>query len=566
MIGKSFLRGLSRNTRTSCIVRHFSGGNQIFKSTRGHTSGDTDLFNVLRTGLAPDGGLFVAQDFSPLGLDKLGELVDAPYQQRLQKVIECFPTTGLPSDVLRPMIDQAYAHFNHTDVLPVSHLEGHHYLLEAFHGPTASFKDLSLQLTAKLVKRAMDSTGKPSLLGVLVATSGDTGTAALEAFSSQPDTFVIVLYPLQGVSDVQQAQMLTQAGNVCVLGVDADFDWCQNAVKKIFQDTALISRLKEAVPELTLTSANSINWGRFLPQIAFNVSGYCDLVRNGVVKLGDPIDVCVPTGNFGNILGAVYARRLGVPIRKLVCASNENNVLTDFLESGRYNIKDRRFHLTVSPAIDILVSSNLERFLHLLSEGNSEAVSELFNGLRENGEFEVKGALLDKVQAEVAGAWCDEENCLATIKNVFDRTRVLIDPHTAVAKNVADRFSPLSSSSASKTPMLISSTAHFSKFPHAMLKALGAEDPSAHIKASVTSPDPRQPSEEDIKYYSQLVSAIPSVLDPLHKLKPKNTFHPQIEQLADKPVLHTTSIPADHDVLVQMLESFVADAAHTANN
>lgn len=436
------------------------------------------------------------------------------------------------------MIYRAYSTFSHEDVQPITHLEKNHYLMETFHGPTASFKDLSLQLTPKILTAAMEKTGASQNVGLIVATSGDTGTAALHGWGQEKDVPLIVLYPKDGVSVCQDLQMATQEGSVCVLGVDGDFDFCQTTVKDILNDHALMDEFSSILPNLTLSSANSINWGRFLPQVVFTVSAYCDMIKKGHIALGDEIDVCIPTGNFGNILGAVYARSMGVPIKDLICASNDNNVLSDFITSGAYDLRGRDFRKTVSPSIDILISSNVERFLHLLSGQDSDYINSLFADLADHGHFTVSEELRNKIQAHVQGGWCNESECIRTIKAVFDRTQVMIDPHTAVAKNVADQFS--AQEPTSTVPMLISSTAHFGKFPDSMLEAL---------------------HEPAVERTDNIQADVATMFSNLSALEPKNSHHPELVHLLEKPVLHDNAVPADKTVIINTIKNFLTDFA-----
>jgi threonine synthase len=387
--------------------------------------------------------------------------------------------------------------------------------METYHGPTASFKDLSLQLLPKLMHTASQirPSKTDSTTALLVATSGDTGTAALDGFTRIPNTPVIVLYPENGVSEIQRAQMQTcESNNACVIGIEGDFDFCQSTVKDIFNDKALNDGFAKILPGLHLSSANSINWGRLLPQIVFAVNSYTKLVEQGVIKVGEEFDLCIPTGNFGNMLGAVFAKRLGLPIRQLITASNENNIISDFLRTGEYDIRTRKFRATISPSIDILISSNLERFLYLLSDGDSKLISKLFTQLSNEGHFKVDGALLKKINETVIGDWCNEEECMRTIRETYETTKRLIDPHTAVAVAVSKRYKQDS------TPIVVASTAHSGKFPSTMLKALQVD----------TLP-------EDAK----------------------DKHHPEIENLKNKPTKQPTVLPANKEQVISTIRKFL---------
>jgi threonine synthase len=476
---------------------------------------ELDFLDVVAAGLAPDRGLFVPASLHHLKLTS-GEWQrlaseQLSYPELALRIMERFPLgEKMHPSRLRELLYEAYASFNTPDVLPLVPMQlqrsGTHYsasssvvsdgfhqnmwMMQTFHGPTASFKDLSLQLLPKLLKEAMDSKESHTetksniitsaaphkeTVGLLVATSGDTGTAALDGFARVPGTPVIVLYPAEGVSVVQRAQMQTTAGDVLVLGLrNSDFDFCQKIVKDIFNDVQLKKEFRKIVPNLTLSSANSMNWGRFLPQIVFSISSYLRLVQNTTVKLGDPVDLVVPTGNFGNILGALYAKIvLGLPLGRIVCASNANNILYDALTQGVYDLRNRKFHQTVSPSIDILVSSNLERFLYLLAgeeHEEKEQVKNLFEQLATAGHFRIPDRLLARVKSHVEAGWTTEEQCLATIKQTFARTGMLIDPHTAVAVHVANNMLA-GESNREHRPVVVASTAHYAKFPNAMLRA-----------------------------------------------------------------------------------------------
>jgi threonine synthase len=341
-------------------------------------------------------------------------------------------------------------------------------VLELWHGPTSAFKDLALQCMPLFFSEAIEMRRaegeKVDDFLVLVATSGDTGKAALDGFADREHTRIAVFYPADGVSDIQRKQMVTQSGdNVAVYGVRGNFDDCQNAVKAAFSDEAFNAEL-HAYHGLRLSSANSINWGRLMPQIVYYVSAYADMVAEGGVKAGEPVDVCVPTGNFGNILGAYYARRMGVPIGRLVCASNENKVLSDFIATGAYDISHRAFVTTPSPSMDILISSNLERLLWELSR-DAEAVRGWMADLADRGRFQVDRETFRKVRELFSADFVSNDESLATISRIWDEYGYLLDPHTAVAWEVAER-------SRGEDPMLVVATAHWAKFGADVYKAL----------------------------------------------------------------------------------------------
>ena len=302
---------------------------------------------------------------------------------------------------------------------------------------------------------------------ILVATSGDTGKAALEGFRDVPNTQILVFYPVDGVSPMQKLQMTTQEGaNVSVCAIEGNFDDTQNGVKNIFTNREIEEKFKEH--HLAFSSANSINWGRLVPQIVYYVSAYCDMVKSGELKLGDPMNVVVPTGNFGNILAAYYAKQMGVPIGKLVCASNANNVLTDFLTSGTYD-KNRPFYCTTSPSMDILISSNLERLLFLLSGQDAEQTKKWMTELSKTGKYTVGEKMQKQLKELFAAGYCDDENTKRTIRKIFDEYHYLCDTHTAVALNV---YATYKTKTGDATPTVIASTANPYKFSASVLKAL----------------------------------------------------------------------------------------------
>ncbi|XP_062983875.1 threonine synthase-like 1 [Elgaria multicarinata webbii] len=422
-------------------------------------------------GLAPDGGLFVPE----MGLPKFtaGEwqnLLGSPYAERAQIILErCIHPADVPAPKLCEMIEIAYGqNFTCSKVAPVRHLTGNQFLLELFHGPTASFKDLALQLMPHLFAYCIPQSCNYL---VLVATSGDTGSAVLDGFSRLKETdkqriAVITFFPQDGVSPIQKLQMIgCQEANTKVVGVKSDFDFCQSAIKQMFTSSDYTGFLTTEYGT-ALSAANSINWVRLLPQVVYHASAYLNLVEQGIVSFGNPVDVCIPTGNFGNILAAVYAKTMGIPIRKYICASNQNNVLTEFIKTGLYNLKGRRLMPSLSPAVDILKSSNLERHLHLIANGDGQLVMQLFSHLENQHYFQLQKDLLEKLQQDLLADWCSEEDCLEAIHSVFSTTGYILDTHTAVAKVVADRLQD-------KTcPVIISSTAHYSKFAPAILQAL----------------------------------------------------------------------------------------------
>ena len=350
-------------------------------------------------------------------------------------------------------------------------LDGNTHCLELWHGPTCAFKDMALQMLPHLLTASLTKTDEKKTVCILVATSGDTGKAALEGFRDVARTKILVFYPQHGVSDIQELQMVTQEGaNVGVCSVVGNFDDAQTGVKVIFGDEALAQELEER--GYFLSSANSINWGRVLPQIVYYISAYCDLRQSGAIEKGQAINVCVPTGNFGNILAAYYAKQMGVPIKTMICASNENNVLTDFINTGIYN-RNRPFHNTISPSMDILISSNLERLLFELSGHDDKLVAGYMEQLATNGSYQVDSSIRAKMQQDFAAGYCDDDGARKMIAKVWEEKKYLIDPHTAVAFDVLEQYR---SRTGDDTVSVVVSTASPFKFCSSVLTALGVED------------------------------------------------------------------------------------------
>jgi threonine synthase len=432
-----------------------------YLDTRGADERPSTFTDVVVTGIAPGGGLYVPETLPAVTLADILSLAEKPYWRRAATVFGWF---GVDVAEVRTaeLAQLAYgAQWDDPRIAPVEEVVAGTHVLELWHGPTQAFKDMALQCMPLFFSEAIEMRrargAETDDYLVLVATSGDTGKAALEGFADREHTSIVVFYPADGVSDIQRLQMVTQRGeNVGVFGVKGNFDDCQNAVKAAFNDHAFAEELHSG-HSLKLSSANSINWGRLLPQIAYYVSAYADMVASGGVVAGEPIDVCVPTGNFGNILGAYYARKIGVPIGQLLCASNENNVLTDFINTGVYDISGRDFHTTPSPSMDILISSNLERQLYELTR-DPALVREWMASLRQTGRFQV-----------------DRE----TFRQMFDEWGYLLDPHTAVAWEVAERLR-------GDNPVLVVATAHWAKFGTDVYKALAGVGCAEPLPAEVS--------------------------------------------------------------------------------
>ena len=446
-----------------------------YVSTRGaHKEGVSSAY-AIKTGLASDGGLFMPVDIPGIGLDFIEELSSLSYPERAARVLSLFLTDYTNEELLADA-KGAYSEDKFTpSAAPVTAMDDGRYMLELWHGPTSAFKDMALQIMPRLFVRALKKCGEEKTALILVATSGDTGKAALEGYRDVPGTKIKVFYPIDGVSRVQKMQMQTQEGeNVSVCGIVGNFDDAQTGVKKIFSDKQVEKELSDG--GVFLSSANSINWGRLVPQIVYYISAYCDMYKSGAVKLGEKIDVCVPTGNFGNIFAGYIAKLMGTPIGKLVCASNKNNVLTDFLEKGEYN-KNRPFHTTMSPSMDILISSNLERLLYTVI--GADATRNYMQSLNEKGEYKLTSEEFAKINEHFVGYYTDEEECKRTVKEVYEKEKRLIDTHTAVAVSAAKRY--MNENEA--RPMLVVSTASAYKFAADVLLSLSGSKPEDDLDA-----------------------------------------------------------------------------------
>ncbi len=452
--------------------------------------------------MASGGGLFVPERLPSLSLAGMDALKGLPYWQRAAEIFSLFEP-DISQEKVSAIARKAYGkNFDHRDVAVLRDLGVDRFVLELWHGPTLAFKDMALQCMPLFFSEAVEQSrceGRDEAeYLILVATSGDTGVAALSGFADRAHTKIAVCYPEGGVSALQRRQMVTQRGkNLTVFAVGGDFDTCQSCVKAVFADEEFCAGLLER-HGLRLSSANSINWGRLLPQIVYYISAYVAMVERGRFRMGEPMDVCVPSGNFGNLLAAYYAKRMGVPFERLLCASNSNNVLSDFLASGRYEIADRSLVKTASPSMDILVSSNLERLLYELT-GNGAQVVEWMASLGASGSFSLDEVTFARIRREFVGDWVDDETSLATIRKVQDEHRYLLDPHTAVAWEVAERHM-------GDLPMLVVSTAHWSKFPADVVRGLTGLAPGApvdgdelHLLAAVDGLAPGHPVPDAIR-------------------------------------------------------------------
>ena len=420
---------------------------------------------AVKMGLSRDGGLLTPTRIPQIDRAFLERLTPLEYARRAAAVMALY-LTDYSEEELLTFGRNAYgpAQFDDPIAAPVRKVENGLYCLELWHGPTSAFKDMALQMLPQLLSAALRKTGEKRTACILAATSGDTGKAAMAGFADVPQTCIQVYYPKNGVSPVQERQMVTQEGeNVDVRAVIGNFDDAQAGVKRIFSDETVRAELDKR--GYFLSSANSINWGRILPQVVYYISAYCDLVRDGAITMGDKVNFCVPTGNFGDILAGYFARQMGLPVGRLICASNANDVLTEFLTTGRYD-KRRPFYKTTSPSMDILVSSNLERLLYLVSQ-DASCVERLMRELNTQGWYQVSGWMLEQLRAVFGCGCCDDAGAAEVIGRVWREHKYLCDPHTAVAWAVAEKHTR------EGVPMVVLSTASPYKFPAAVLHALG---------------------------------------------------------------------------------------------
>lgn len=435
-------------------------------STRNKNLHKNALDAVLK-GIAEDGGLFVPSFFPKIFADNFLEYAKLSYSEIAAEVLHLY-FDEMDIGALKQITQKGYANFDDAAVAPLKKLNDTEYILELWHGPTLAFKDMALQVLPGLLNAAKHFVKDKQKTLILVATSGDTGKAALEGFKDAAGIDIMVFYPDEGVSNMQKLQMVTQEGyNTHVAAVRGNFDDAQTGVKEIFADTALNAALNQK--GYALSSANSINFGRLAPQIAYYISAYTALIKQGGIKAGEPVNFVVPTGNFGNILAAYYAKEMGLPVNKLICASNRNNVLTDFFLQGEYQSR-REFYKTSSPSMDILVSSNLERLLFEVTGRDEGQVKNWMSALKEKGVYEIDGDSHNKLMKGFYAGWSDEERTFGTIKNIFEKYRYVLDPHTAVAQAVYEDYL-LEKNDPVKT--IVVSTASPYKFCTDVLNALG---------------------------------------------------------------------------------------------
>lgn len=448
-----------------------------FISTRGKSKVDYAATAIAK-GLADDGGLFVPENFPKITFEDLTKMIDMDYAERASFVLHNY----LEEYDYQELLDackNSYNKFEDGDGAPLVKIDDKTFIMELFHGPTLAFKDVALTLLPYLLRKGCDLSGIKEEVLILVATSGDTGKAALEGFKDAKGIKVMVFFPSEGVSDMQKMQMTTQEGqNVNVVAVKGNFDDCQTAVKKIFTSKEIASQLLKK--NIVLSSANSMNFGRLAPQITYYFSAYADLLASNEIKLGDKVNFVVPTGNFGNILAGYYAKQMGLPIDKLVCASNSNNVLTEFFVSGTYDA-NREFFKTVSPSMDILISSNLERLVFELSGRDFELTEKRMSELKNKGKYSLTAEEKAKLDGEFFADYTDEEECLQTIGEVFDEYGYVLDTHTAVAFDTAMKFVDYTKND---NTVVVLSTASPYKFAHDVLGAINGKAPEDAFKCA----------------------------------------------------------------------------------
>ncbi|MCH5202884.1 MAG: threonine synthase [Oscillospiraceae bacterium] len=429
---------------------------------------------AIAQGISKDGGLFVPQELPVYTEDTFKSLLPKTYNERAKFVFSEF-LTDFTAEEIAECVDSAYKVEKFGSECPAP-LVAKKYngneinIMELWHGPTCAFKDMALQILPHFLTKSLKKTYDGKTAVILVATSGDTGKAALEGFKDVDHTKMIVFYPVDGVSPMQKRQMTTQKGNnVNVCAIKGNFDDAQTGVKNIFTTEEIIKLLNDN--NMLFSSANSINWGRLLPQIVYYISAYCDLVNEGKIKIGDKINIVVPTGNFGNILAAYYAYCMGMPVNKFICASNSNNVLTDFINTGVYD-KNRQFYATASPSMDILVSSNLERLLYKFSGNDDKLVAQWMKSLKTVGKYEVTEEVKKEITDKFFGGFCNDDDTKKTIKTLFKQENYLCDTHTSVAINVYNQYVE---KTGDKTPVVLASTASPYKFSNAVLEAVAPE-------------------------------------------------------------------------------------------
>ena len=478
--------------------------NLVYHSTRNSEETATASEAILK-GLTSDGGLFVPDSIPKLNVS-LEDLTKMSYQEIAYAVMKEF-LTDFTEEELKTCINNAYdSKFDTEEIAVTKKVDGAYYL-ELFHGATIAFKDMALSILPHLLVTSARKNNVKNEIVILTATSGDTGKAALAGFADVPGTKIIVFYPKSGVSPIQEKQMVTQKGdNTYVIGIKGNFDDAQTGVKKMFSNKELAKVMNDN--GFQFSSANSINIGRLVPQVVYYVKAYADLLKQGALKAGEPMNVVVPTGNFGNILASYYAKQMGIPIGKFVCASNKNKVLFDFFETGRYD-RNREFYVTTSPSMDILISSNLERMIYRIAGNDAKQCAKFMAALTKDGEYVITDAMKAEL-SEFFGAFGSEEETAVKIKEVYDREGYVMDTHTAVAAVAYDKYKAATGDD--KTPTVIASTASPYKFTRSVMDAI----------------DPAYDAEDDFE-----------LVDELNKVS-KTAVPKAIEEIRTAPVLHDT--------------------------
>ena len=473
-------------------------------STRNSEETATASEAILK-GLTSDGGLFVPDSIPKLNVS-LEDLTQMSYQEIAYAVMKEF-LTDFTEEELKTCINNAYdSKFDTEEIAVTKKVDGAYYL-ELFHGATIAFKDMALSILPHLLVTSARKNNVKNEIVILTATSGDTGKAALAGFADVPGTKIIVFYPKSGVSPIQEKQMVTQKGdNTYVIGIKVNFDDAQTGVKKMFSNKELAKVMNDN--GFQFSSANSINIGRLVPQVVYYVKAYADLLKQGALKAGEPMNVVVPTGNFGNILASYYAKQMGIPIGKFVCASNKNKVLFDFFETGKYD-RNREFYVTTSPSMDILISSNLERMIYRIAGNDAKQCAKFMAALTKDGEYVITDAMKAEL-SEFFGAFGSEEETAVKIKEVYDKEGYVMDTHTAVAAVAYDKYKAATGDD--KTPTVIASTASPYKFTRSVMDAI----------------DPAYDAEDDFE-----------LVDELNKVS-KTAIPKAIEEIRTAPVLHDT--------------------------
>ncbi|MCR5229579.1 MAG: threonine synthase [Solobacterium sp.] len=442
-----------------------------YLSTRNRNITSSAHMSVIK-GLADDGGLFV-----PETIDikiSISDFIGLTYRQTAERILSAFLDDYTPEEISACVAGAYDGKFDTPDIVPVTGISDG-WLMELWHGPTSAFKDIALTILPRLLTAAYKKENLADTISILTATSGDTGKAALSGFADVEHTAVTVFYPEEGVSAVQKKQMQTSRGdNVCVIAVKGNFDDCQRMVKQACSDPKVLDSCRH----VRISSANSINVGRLIPQVVYYITSYAALVRKGALRCGDPVNFVVPTGNFGDILAGWLAKKIGLPVNRLICASNSNNVLTDFLRTGTYST-DRPFRLTMSPSMDILISSNLERLLFMISDGDDQFTASCMKQLQEKGSYTVSEEILQRIRKDFDAYWTDEQQCRDTISELYKNEGVLIDPHTAVALHAMRQYRQADSS----CPSIVLSTASPFKFCRDVLSCISDDVPEDEFEA-----------------------------------------------------------------------------------